>query len=227
MHADLTRNQRTCARSGLRARSALNRSLQRAATVARRAQPGADTRSAAVQLSRPTCKGRLASEGYEFSDVGPPDRDFHVRVSRVRRTRLAVWTGTKPVDSLQDALIAPTSGQGETYLLVPHPNTESPYQALAMTLINNLWPAPNPDGLDSLPPARPMRTRRQCSSSAHLVLRGPLRHFRAARLTQTGPRRRCKPSQDRTSPQTWETAHESLSSLPRRPGYAPKSSTII
>ena len=57
------------------------------------------------------------------------------------------------VDSLHTALRADQLA-GETYLLVPLRHGK-PIPALAMTLINNLWPAPDPDGLDSLPPARP------------------------------------------------------------------------
>ena len=57
------------------------------------------------------------------------------------------------VETLHTALRADQRAR-ETYLLVPL-RQGKPIPALAMTLINDLWPTPDPDGLDSLPPARP------------------------------------------------------------------------
>ena len=64
----------------------------------------------------------------------------------------SLFSWHEAVDSLQSVLRADQRA-GETYLLVPLRHGK-PIAALAMTLINNLWPAPNPDGLDSLPPAQ-------------------------------------------------------------------------
>ena len=152
--ADLTRI-RNSARSG-QSQTALNR----AATTCRRAsQRRHEKRRKQIQA---TCKA--AEPRARVFDSAHRTALSEYRVC-VELDSLFGWH--EVVDSLHTALHADQRA-GETYLLVPL-RRGKPIPALATTLINDLWPTPDPDGLDSLPPVRP-RELADMFDSAHLAL---------------------------------------------------------
>lgn len=152
--ADLTKI-RNSARSG-QSQTALNR----AATTCRRAdQRRYEKRRKQVEA---TCKA--AEPRARVFDSAHRTALSEYRVC-VELDSLFGWY--EAVESLHTALRADQRAR-ETYLLVPL-RQGKPIPALAMTLINDLWPTPDPDGLDSLPPARPKELA-DMFDKAHIAL---------------------------------------------------------
>lgn len=196
--ADLTKI-RNSARSG-QSQTALNR----AATTCRKAtQRRHDQRRKQVQA---TCKA--AEPRARVFDAAHRTALSEYRVC-VELDSLFGWH--EVVDSLHTALRADQRA-GETYLLVPLRRGE-PIPALAMTLINDLWPTPDPDGLDSLPPARPKQLA-DIFDEAHLAL---------AALSGTSELPDAQQAHTKVQAlqenlvSELQTAHESLSGLPEDP----------
>ena len=82
-----------------------------------------------------------------------------------------------------------------------------------MTIINDLWPAPNPDGLDRLPPAHPNELA-DTFERAHLALQA------LSGMSDLPDDQKSHPEVQAFAQKLgsdWETAYESLSGLPEDP----------
>ena len=87
---------------------------------------------------------------FDYDRGWSPVREYRISVTL---DSLVQWH--EAVDELTTAL-RPDQEAGETYLFVPLRNSQ-PIPGMAFSLINNLWPTPNPSGLDKLPEAHATR----------------------------------------------------------------------
>ena len=203
---ELSSDQNEVAKMVRAARTASDsRALQRAADTARKSQKRRQQRRRAVIQS--TCRTTgLRTRVFDCDQTAAFMYEYRVSVEL---DSLMDWYSA--VDSLQSALRR-DQGLGEIYLLVPLRNNR-PVPGLALTLINNLWPAPDPDGLDRLPAAHPSELA-DTLERAHLALQA---------LSSISD----LPDDQQTHPKVQafaqnlglelETAHESLRSLPEDP----------
>ena len=123
------------------------RALRRAADVCRAAKKyRQQVRREEIQDACRTTG--LRARVFDFAQTSSTTGEYRVCVEL---DSLFDWYGA--VDSLQAALHADPQAS-ETYLLVPLRHGR-PIPGLVMKLINNLWPVPNPDGLEKLPQAHP------------------------------------------------------------------------
>ena len=83
-----------------------------------------------------------------FDSAYGPDIATEYRVS----VELESLFGWHDAVARLEAALRPTTQPSESFLFVPLRNGR-PVPRCAMRLIENLWPAPNPDGLNKLPPA--------------------------------------------------------------------------
>ncbi len=182
-----------------------SRSLQRAAAAARASQRRRQQRRrTAIQAACRTTG--LRTRVFDIQQTAT--FMFEYRVS-VELGSLLDWN--EAIATLQPALIR-VQGLGETYLLVPLRNNK-PVPGLAMTLINDLWPAPNPDGLGRLPPAHPSQLA-DTFERAHLALQA------LSGMSDLPDDQKSHPEVQAFAQKLgsdWETAYESLSGLPEDP----------
>ena len=181
------------------------RALQRAANTVRQSQKRRQQRRRAVVQS--TCR-TTGLRARVFNCEQTAAFMYEYRVS-VELDSLMDWYSA--VDSLQSALDR-NQGLGETYLLVPLRNNK-PVPGLALTLINNLWPTPDPDGLDRLPAAHPSQLA-DAFERAHLALQALSGISDLPDTQQNHPEVQAF-AQNKVL--EWEKSHESLRSLPEDP----------
>ena len=182
-----------------------SRSLQRAAAVARTSQRRRQQQRRAVIQAACRTTGLRARV---FDVAQTASFMFEYRVS-VELGSLLAWN--EAIATLQAALIR-VQGLNATYLLVPLRNSR-PVPGLAMTIINDLWPAPNPDGLDRLPPAHPNELA-DTFERAHLALQA------LSGMSDLPDDQKSHPEVQAFAQKLgsdWETAYESLSGLPEDP----------
>lgn len=203
---ELSSNENEAAKMARAARAASDsRALQRAADTAQKSQKRRQQRRRAVIQS--TCRATgLRTRVFDCEQTAAFMYEYRVSVDL---DSLMDWYSA--VDSLQSALCR-NQGLGETYLLVPLRNNK-PVPGLALTLINNLWPTPDADGLDRLPAAHPSELA-DAFERAHLALQSLSDISDLPDAQQNHPKVQAF-AQNLVL--EWETAHEWLRGLPEDP----------
>ena len=144
--SELARSDVSVDRIRLAARSGEpSRALQRGARVCRSANERRHQKR--IKQIQSTCANTgLQASVFDYDSGWISVREY--RISAVLGS-LTEWDET--VQELTAALRQDQKAD-ETFLFVPLRNTR-PVPALAFSLVNSLWPAPNPSGLDRLPEA--------------------------------------------------------------------------